>query len=82
MSLDPVVTNPQHYRAVYENERVRVLEYTDRPGYTTTPHEHPDSIMNTQSSFRRRLLSGETHRDVELEEAPAQPATEQRLGPS
>jgi len=67
---------------VYENERVRVLEYTDTPGDTTTPHERRDGIMYTQSSFRRRLLSGETHRDVKLKDAPAQPATEQRLGPS
>lgn len=66
MSLDPVQTNPQHYTVVYENERVRVLEYTDRPGDRTTPHEHPDSVMYTLSSFRRRLHSGDEHRDVEM----------------
>jgi len=38
--------------------------------------------MYTPSAFRRRLLSGDTHRDVKLKAAPAQPATEQRLGPS
>ncbi len=32
MALDPVVTNPDHYTVVFENDRVRVLEYTDRPG--------------------------------------------------
>ena len=32
MSLDPVETNPEHYRVIFENERVRVLEYTDNPG--------------------------------------------------
>ena len=32
MSLDPVETNPDHYKVVFENDRVRVLEYTDRPG--------------------------------------------------
>jgi quercetin dioxygenase-like cupin family protein len=66
MSLDPVATNPQHYRVVFENDRVRVLEYTDRPGDRTTPHEHPDSVMHTLSSFRRRLHQGDQHRDVEL----------------
>ncbi len=66
MSLDPVVTNPQHYRVVYENERVRVLEYIDAPGDVTTLHEHPDSVMYTLSSFRRRLISGDAYRDVEL----------------
>ena len=66
MTLDPVVTNPDHYKVVFENDRVRVLEYTDRPGDRTTPHEHPDSVMHTLSSFRRRVSSGAQHREVEL----------------
>jgi beta-alanine degradation protein BauB len=65
-SMDPVETNPRHYRVVFENERTRVLEYTDRPGDRTTPHEHPDSVMYTLSSFRRRLISGENEREVEM----------------
>ena len=59
-------TNPDHYKVVFENDRVRVLEYTDSPGDRTTPHEHPDSVMHTLSSFRRRLSSGDTQRDVEM----------------
>jgi quercetin dioxygenase-like cupin family protein len=66
MSLDPVETNPDHYKVVFENERVRVLEYTDAPGDITTPHEHPDSVMYTLSSFRRRLSSNGQHRDVAI----------------
>ncbi len=66
MDHDPVVSNPQHYRVVFENERVRVLEYLDQPGDRTTPHQHPDSVMYTLSSFRRRLCSGDTERDVEI----------------
>jgi beta-alanine degradation protein BauB len=67
MSLDPAQSNPDHYRVIFENDRVRVLEYTDRPGDRTTPHAHPDSVMYTLSSFRRRLVSGETDREVELQ---------------
>jgi hypothetical protein len=66
MSLDPVVTNPEHYTVVFENDRVRVLEYRDQPGDSTTPHEHPDSVMYTLTSFRRRLVSGDVRREVEL----------------
>src|SRR3954462_2196632 len=66
MSLDPVETTPDHYRVVYENDRVRVLQYTDRPGDRTTPHEHPDSVMYTLSSFRRRLISGDNQREVDM----------------
>jgi len=67
MSLDPAVTNPEHYKVVFENDKVRVLEYTDQPGDQTTPHEHPDSVMYTLSSFRRLLVSGDVQREVELE---------------
>jgi quercetin dioxygenase-like cupin family protein len=67
MSLDPVETNPHHYKVVFENDRVRVLEYTDQPGEKTTPHKHPDSVMYTLSTFRRRLVSGEVQREVEME---------------
>ncbi|MFC6286101.1 cupin domain-containing protein [Nocardioides sp. GCM10027113] len=66
MSLDPAVTNPQHYKVLFENEQVRVLEYTDQPGDVTTPHAHPDSVMYTLSSFRRRLVSGGSQREVDM----------------
>jgi len=55
---DPTRTNPDHYRLLWENEFVRVIEYTDEPGERTTPHEHPNSVMVTLSSFRRRLSAG------------------------
>jgi beta-alanine degradation protein BauB len=66
MSLDPVITNPGLYKVIFENDIVRVLEYTDQPGDKTTPHQHPDSVMYTLSSFRRRLSSGEGSRDVDI----------------
>src|SRR5918994_2971753 len=64
---DPTVTDPDKYKLVFENERVRVLEYRDRPGDRTSPHRHPDSVMYTLSGFKRRLIHGEQQRDVELE---------------
>jgi quercetin dioxygenase-like cupin family protein len=66
MSLDPTVTNPDNYRVVFENESVRVLDYTDSPGDRTTPHEHPDSVMYALSSFRRRLSVDGRQREVEI----------------
>ena len=62
-----MTTNPDHYKVVFENEQVRVLEYTDQPGDMTTPHRHPDSVMYTLSSFTRRLISGDQQREVALE---------------
>jgi len=66
MDQDPVATNPELYRVLFENERVRVLEYRDRPGEKTVPHSHPDSVMVTLSSFRRRLSTHGREVDVEL----------------
>jgi hypothetical protein len=63
---DPVRTNPELYRLVFENERVRVLEYLDRPGDRTAPHRHPDSVMVTLSAFTRRISSGGREVEVDL----------------
>ena len=69
--LDPCVSNPDAYHVLFENDRVRVLRYHDHPGHRTTVHAHPDSVMVTLSSFRRRLgLSGRVV-DVELEAGEA-----------
>jgi quercetin dioxygenase-like cupin family protein len=65
---DPTQTDPDKYKVVFENERVRVLEYRDEPGQRTSPHEHPDSVMVTLSGFDRRLIGeGGESRDVTLE---------------
>ncbi len=63
---DPTVTNPDHYRTLWENEHVRVLEYADEPGERTTPHDHPNSVMITLSAFSRRLTAGERVFDTSL----------------
>jgi hypothetical protein len=85
MERDPAVTNPHLYRVVMENDRVRVLEYRDRPGDRTTPHGHPDSVMVTLSAFRRRLIDGDRAADVELTEGlvrwlPAQEHAGENIG--
>lgn len=66
MGDDTRVLGPMGDKVVFENDRVRVLEYTDEPGDRTTPHRHPDSVMHTLSPFRRRLYHGDEHRDVEI----------------
>ena len=66
MCADPVVTDPDLYKVIFENERVRVLEYRDQPGDQTHPHSHPDSVMYTLSDFRRRISAGGRHVEVDL----------------
>jgi beta-alanine degradation protein BauB len=66
MSQDPAITDPKLYKVVFENERVRVLEYHDRPGDRTHPHAHPDTVMYTLTSFSRRLSAAGRQVEVEL----------------
>ena len=66
MPIDPVVSNPTLYSVLFENERVRVLEYRDHPGAESVAHDHPDSVMVTLSSFERELASGDKRVNVEL----------------
>ncbi len=70
MNLDPIKTDPDHYKVIFENERVRVLEYTDRPGERTARHGHPDTLMYPLASFRRRIAAG--GRQVEVDLRPGQ----------
>lgn len=63
---DPTTTNSDHYQTLWENQHVRVLEYTDEPGDRTTPHNHPNSVMVTLSDFSRRLSLGERTFDATL----------------
>ena len=62
---DPVITDPSLCRVVWENDRVRILEYLDAPGDATHLHTHPDSVMVTLSAFKRVIVSG--GREVPLE---------------
>ncbi len=65
VSTDPVVTDPGFYSVVFENDRVRVLEYLDQPGDRTHEHGHPDMVIIPLTTFRRRLTLG--GRSVEVE---------------
>ena len=55
MHQDPIATDPDKYKVIFENDRVRVLEYRDKPGQKTSPHFHPDYVLYAMSSFQRKL---------------------------
>jgi hypothetical protein len=63
---DPTITDPAFYKVIFENERVRILDYRDEPGDHTHVHRHPDSVMVTLSTFRRRVTSGGRSVEVDL----------------
>jgi quercetin dioxygenase-like cupin family protein len=52
---DPTVTDPDKYKVVLENDRVRVIDYRDKPGAETKPHHHKPFVLYVLSPFKRRL---------------------------
>ncbi|MEZ5912133.1 MAG: hypothetical protein R3D84_07860 [Paracoccaceae bacterium] len=52
---DAAVTDPDLYTVLFENDRVRVLEYRDEPGAKTHMHQHPAFVVYALSAFERRL---------------------------
>ncbi len=52
---DPAHTDGDKYKVVFENDKVRVLEYRDRPGEKTHQHRHPDFVLYAVSAFKRKI---------------------------
>ena len=52
---DPAQTDGDKYAVKFENERVRVLEYRDRPGERTREHSHPAFVVYAVSPFKRKI---------------------------
>lgn len=38
---DPVKVSPDHYKVIFENDEVRVLQMTMKPGESDKMHSHP-----------------------------------------
>ena len=57
-SQDPVITDGDKYKSILENDKVRVLEYKDKPGDKTSRHHHPDFVLYALEPFKRKLTFG------------------------
>jgi hypothetical protein len=52
---DPVQTDGDNYKTVFENDCVRVLDYKDVPGDRTNQHRHPAFVLYSLSNFKRSI---------------------------
>jgi len=43
--VDPVKLSPKYYRVRLDNARVRVLEFSSKPGDKEGMHSHPEGIV-------------------------------------
>ncbi len=52
---DPVQTDGDKYKTIFENNCVRVLDYKDLPGEKTSQHKHPAFVLYALSAFKRSI---------------------------
>ena len=55
MAQDPLETDGDKYKVLFENERVRVFEYRDLPGEKTHQHQHPAFVLYAVAPFERKI---------------------------
>src|SRR5688572_28377411 len=52
--VDPVQAAPNHYKVIFDNERVRVLSFHSRPGEEWPLHMHPDAVTVSLTDYKLR----------------------------
>jgi quercetin dioxygenase-like cupin family protein len=55
MAPDAVKASPDKYRVLFENEKVRLLEYRDKPGGVSPMHSHPAHLVYVINSGKRKF---------------------------
>jgi beta-alanine degradation protein BauB len=53
---DPVAVDPEAYKVLFENEKVRVLEFRDKPGDQAKMHIHPERLIYSFTAWKRKFL--------------------------
>lgn len=58
LAQDPVKVAPDHYKALLDNDRVRVLEVTVKPGEKTAKHSHPANVIYSFNDAKTKFTVG------------------------
>ncbi|TVT54233.1 MAG: cytoplasmic protein [Sedimenticola thiotaurini] len=53
---DPVISDGDKYKVIFENDKVRVLDYKDQPGEKTHEHSHPAFVLYALVPFKRNIM--------------------------
>jgi quercetin dioxygenase-like cupin family protein len=63
---DPLKVAPGMYKLIFENDRVRVMEVTFKPGERVAEHSHPDHFVYVLTGGKIKITAGEkvTEADV------------------
>jgi len=68
---DPLVAAKNVYEFIDENERVRVLKVTFKPGDTAKMHHHPQHVVYVLKGGRLKLISEGKTQEMDLKEGSA-----------
>ena len=52
---DPVKVAPKQYKAIFSNDRVRVVEATIKPGEKSPMHSHPDYLIYAMAPAKAKF---------------------------
>lgn len=55
LAQDATQTDGEKYKAIFENDCVRVLDYKDVPGQSTQQHRHPAFLLYAFEPFKRTI---------------------------
>jgi quercetin dioxygenase-like cupin family protein len=71
-SQDPVKVSPDVYKVALDNDRVRVLDITLKPGQKSPMHDHPDYVIYALSDGKGKFTdkAGKTQ-EIELKKGQA-----------
>ncbi len=58
--IDPVSVSPDKYKVLLENDRVRVVEYSIKPGERDQPHTHPPKVSYVVTGGSLRIHLGDS----------------------
>ena len=65
--MDPLAVAPNMYKLVYQNERVRVMEVTFKPGEKIAAHAHPDHYVYVLEAGKLSITKDKKTSDVDLQ---------------
>lgn len=88
IAADPLKVGPDVYRLLFENERVRVMEVTFKPGTKIGLHSHPDHVGYAVTGGTLRLTpEGGKTTDASLDHGsvlyiPAETHAAENVGPT
>lgn len=58
--VDPVTVSPYKYKVLLENDHVRIVEYSVKPGERDEPHTHPPKVSYVVSGGSLRITLRDT----------------------